>query len=191
MDKSILTINDLARRLGVARSTLVKWRHNGKGPRSYQNIEAKGSPILYTIEDVEAWEAERSGVNFNTLHILCPSIKNVIWREPNKFKHWNHYEQKVCATECVFISMDSTTCYPALFCQGTKRLDDRLTHRQIFSLIKKAKKIVFHTSDLDRSPMMYWLVKWENPHKEVLCLDVTMDHPEGLNNLILHIQNTD
>jgi len=45
----------LARRWGLSHRTLERWRHDGNGP-AYLKF---GSRVVYRIEDVEAFEAER------------------------------------------------------------------------------------------------------------------------------------
>lgn len=47
----LLTIEDVAERLGRPVATLRFWRHQGTGPRSFR----LGGKIAYKAADVEAW----------------------------------------------------------------------------------------------------------------------------------------
>ena len=48
----LLTIDDVAERLNVAKQTVYAWRHEGKGPPA---IQLEGRLLRYRPEDIEAW----------------------------------------------------------------------------------------------------------------------------------------
>lgn len=50
-----LNQNELANRWSISHRSLERWRWEGKGPR-FLKI---GGRVVYRLEDVEAWEAER------------------------------------------------------------------------------------------------------------------------------------
>ena len=49
-----LTAPDLARRWGLAKRTIDRWRWEGSGPRHLKI----GGKVMYRLEDVEAYEAQ-------------------------------------------------------------------------------------------------------------------------------------
>jgi excisionase family DNA binding protein len=51
----LLSIEDLARYLGVPVATIYDWRVDGKGPRAIKI----GRYVKFTLSDVQAWLAER------------------------------------------------------------------------------------------------------------------------------------
>jgi len=50
--EQVLTTRQLSERLGVHWTTLINWRHEGKGPQFFR----LGGSVLYALEDVEEWE---------------------------------------------------------------------------------------------------------------------------------------
>ena len=54
-DDAILTLRELAQRLGVKEGTLRQWKRRGQGPRSFK----VGAAVAYRLKDVEDWEKAR------------------------------------------------------------------------------------------------------------------------------------
>ena len=51
MSDDVITIEELARRLDIPKTTLYGWRYKGKGPRSHR----VGKHLRYRWSDVLAW----------------------------------------------------------------------------------------------------------------------------------------
>ncbi len=54
----LLTIDDLARLLGVPVPTIYAWRYRGEGPRGYK----VGRHVRYRLAEVNAWLEGRADV---------------------------------------------------------------------------------------------------------------------------------
>jgi hypothetical protein len=57
-DKTFLNQHELSKRWKLSPRTLERWRWLGTGPR-YHKI---GGRVIYRLEDIEAWEQNRSFV---------------------------------------------------------------------------------------------------------------------------------
>ncbi|MCE0488123.1 helix-turn-helix transcriptional regulator [Ornithinimicrobium sediminis] len=55
MDKELLTLYEVAERLGVPAATLRWWRHVGTGPRGFR----AGRRVYYRPVDVDRWVEEQ------------------------------------------------------------------------------------------------------------------------------------
>jgi len=53
--KNVLTLREVAQRLGVREGTLRQWRWRGQGPRSFK----VGVSVVYHLADIEAWERQQ------------------------------------------------------------------------------------------------------------------------------------
>jgi DNA-binding transcriptional MerR regulator len=59
MRQDLLSTRDVAKRLGVAESTVRYWRHAGEGPTAQQ----VGGFHVYCAQDVEEWAREQGRGN--------------------------------------------------------------------------------------------------------------------------------
>lgn len=56
MNKDFLTPQELAERWSITTKTLANWRSDMKGPSYVKVGEGRGSPVIYKLKDVIAYE---------------------------------------------------------------------------------------------------------------------------------------
>ena len=62
MNAPLLTINEVAKVLGVSRQRLYQWRHQGKGPPA---IQLEGRLLRYRQDQLDTWLDRQSNVQVN------------------------------------------------------------------------------------------------------------------------------
>jgi hypothetical protein len=72
MERTFLNQTELSRRWGISPRTLERWRWLGEGPRFLK----LGGRVVYRLEDIEAFEAEKLRSSTSQTEPLVPDYRN-------------------------------------------------------------------------------------------------------------------
>ncbi len=72
MERTFLNQSELSQRWGISPRTLERWRWLGEGPRFLK----LGGRVVYRLEDIEAFEAEKLRSSTSQTEPLVPDYRN-------------------------------------------------------------------------------------------------------------------
>jgi predicted DNA-binding transcriptional regulator AlpA len=72
MEKTFLNQHELSQRWGISPRTLERWRWLGEGPRFLK----LGGRVVYRLEDIEAFEAEKLRSSTSQTEPFVPDYRN-------------------------------------------------------------------------------------------------------------------